>query len=204
MPALRARREDIPLLVEHFRLRCNRDDQLAVDGFTREALAVLEADLWPGNVRELERVVHRAMAVRRRGLVRPEDVRLPALRRTSPAVPASTAGTANPAPTATLTRDQAEALRLAAADGEVRRGDLMARCGISTESARRSLASLVELGLLRRLGRGRGAWYVLRKRTRREDEQRLRGNRLGVEGMSRTCFCDGERGSRDASRSRRA
>ncbi len=43
VPALRARREDIPLLVEHFRLRCNQEDQLAVDGFTRQALALLDA-----------------------------------------------------------------------------------------------------------------------------------------------------------------
>jgi two-component system response regulator HydG len=65
VPALRARREDIPLLAEHFRLRYNREDELMVDGFARPALAVLEADPWPGNVRELERVVHRAMTVRR-------------------------------------------------------------------------------------------------------------------------------------------
>jgi DNA-binding NtrC family response regulator len=43
VPALRARREDIPLLVEHFRLQCNREDELAVEGFTRQALALLEA-----------------------------------------------------------------------------------------------------------------------------------------------------------------
>ena len=124
VPALRARREDIPLLVEHFRLRCNREDQLAVDGFTRQALALLEADPWPGNVPELERVVYRAVAVRRRGAVRPEDVKLPTLRRKAPVVPAPPAEVAGPATTATLTRYQAEALRLASAGAEVRRGDL--------------------------------------------------------------------------------
>ena len=61
-----------------------------------------------------------------------------------------------------LDRYQTEALRLASAGGGVRREDVMARCGISRESARRTLASLVELGDLRRLGSGRGAWYVLR------------------------------------------
>ena len=164
VPALRARREDIPLLVDHFRRQCNREDQLAVEGVTRQALALLEADPWPGNVRELERVVYRAVAVRRRGVVRPEDVKLPDLRRKARVVPAPapTGDVAGPATTATLTRYQAEALRLAAAGGEVRRGDLMARCGISRDRARRTLASLVERGLLRRLGSGRGAWYVLR------------------------------------------
>jgi DNA-binding NtrC family response regulator len=158
VPALRARPEDIPLLVEHFRVRWNQEDDLAVDGFTREALALLEADPWPGNVRELERVVHRAMTLRRRGLVRPEDVKLPALRRQPP--PASLTG---PATTATLNPYQAEALRLASAGGGVRRETLMERCGISRETARRTLASLVELRILRRLGSGRGASYILRK-----------------------------------------
>jgi DNA-binding NtrC family response regulator len=162
VPALRARREDIPLLVEHFRLRFNREDELMVDGFTPQALAVLEADPWPGNVRELERVVHRAMAVRRRGWVQPEDVKLPALRRTSPAGPAPPDATTSPTTTEPLNPYQAEALRLASAAGGVRRETLMERRGISRETARRTLASLVELRLLRRLGSGRGAWYVLR------------------------------------------
>ena len=84
-----------------------------------------------GNVRELETVVRRAMVVRRRGVVGPENVRLPALRRKSPAVSASTASVAGPATTATLNRYQAEALRLASAGGGVCREDVMARCGIS-------------------------------------------------------------------------
>ena len=108
--------------------------------------------------------MYRAVAVRRRGAVQPEDVRLPDLRRKAPVVPAPalTAGVAGPAITATLTRYHAEALSVAAAGGEVRRGDLMARCWISRDRARRTLGSLVERGLLRRLGSGRGAGYVLR------------------------------------------
>ena len=159
VPPLRTRPEDIPLVVEHFRLKFNSDDQLAVDGFTRQALALLEADSWPGNVRELERVVHRAVTVWRRGRVEVGDVEFPELAEAPPAVPApATAGVVS----APLSRHQAEAFRMASAGGEVRRGDLMARCGISRDRARRTLASLVERGLLRRLGSGRGAWYVLR------------------------------------------
>ena len=59
-----------------------------------------------------------------------------------------------------LTWAQREALRISAEYQEVRRRDLMARCGISREVARRALASLVERGLLQRLGRGRGTRYV--------------------------------------------
>jgi hypothetical protein len=53
-----------------------------------------------------------------------------------------------------------EALRIAAARGQVRRGDLTARCGVSTESARKYLVGLVARGLLRCAGGGRGVRYV--------------------------------------------
>src|SRR5258707_339015 len=81
-PRLRARREDIELLVEHFRVSVNLGDGLGLDikGVAREAMAVLEADDWPGNVRELEAVVKRAMVCRRAGWVGPEDIVLPRLR----------------------------------------------------------------------------------------------------------------------------
>jgi DNA-binding NtrC family response regulator len=150
------------LLVERFRVRWNQEDQLAVDSFTREAPALFEADQWPGNVRDLERVVRRAMTLGRQRLVRQEDVRFPALRRQRPPTPASSAGVAGPPTAAMLNPYQTEVLRLASAGGGARRETLMERCGISRETARRTLASLVELVLLRRLGSGRGAWYVLR------------------------------------------
>ena len=93
VPPLRTRPEDIPLVVEHFRLKFNSDDQLAVDGFTRQALALLEADSWPGNVREMERVVHRAVTVRRRGRVEVEDVEFPELPRPRASSPHRSAAT---------------------------------------------------------------------------------------------------------------
>ena len=62
MPPLRARREDIALLAEHFGRGMALDlglDQFA--GFTRNALQALEDHPWPGNVRELRNVVERAV-----------------------------------------------------------------------------------------------------------------------------------------------
>jgi predicted HTH transcriptional regulator len=55
---------------------------------------------------------------------------------------------------------QHEALRIVSERHEVRRRDIIARCRTSREAARRELAGLVRLGLLRRIGRGRGARYV--------------------------------------------
>ena len=83
VPPLRERREDIALLVEHFRGKINDGDGLGLDitGVSREAMAILEGDDWPGNVRELEAVVERAMVRRRARWVTPGDLLLPKLRR---------------------------------------------------------------------------------------------------------------------------
>jgi len=62
LPALRERREDIPLLARYFlRAAAERDGRLDVMDFSAEALARLTACDWPGNVRELENVVERAV-----------------------------------------------------------------------------------------------------------------------------------------------
>jgi two-component system, NtrC family, response regulator AtoC len=63
LPALRERREDIPLLVEHFISRMNARMGLAVTGATPEALKMLVDYDWPGNVRELENCVERAIVL---------------------------------------------------------------------------------------------------------------------------------------------
>jgi predicted HTH transcriptional regulator len=65
-----------------------------------------------------------------------------------------------PAAKAVLSWLQREALRIASERSEVRRSDIVARCRISREVARRELVGLVRLGLLLRIGFGRGARYV--------------------------------------------
>jgi len=70
MPPLRDRREDIPLLVEHFfTVYCRQNDKfLSPSGesllhFNTDAMQVLNEHTWPGNVRELENVVERAVVL---------------------------------------------------------------------------------------------------------------------------------------------
>lgn len=62
-PPLRARIDDIPVLVEHFLQRFSRRHDKKLRGIEREAMAALMAYKWPGNVRELENVIERAVVL---------------------------------------------------------------------------------------------------------------------------------------------
>jgi len=61
LPPLRDRKEDIPLLVNHFIDKFNKEHHLSAEGLTEEVLARLLEYSWPGNVRELENTIERAM-----------------------------------------------------------------------------------------------------------------------------------------------
>jgi two-component system response regulator AtoC len=63
LPPLRERREDIPLLVEHFVARYNAIMGNRIHGVSPQAMAMLTDYHWPGNVRELENVIERAMVL---------------------------------------------------------------------------------------------------------------------------------------------
>ncbi|HEU5311641.1 MAG TPA: sigma-54 dependent transcriptional regulator [Candidatus Eisenbacteria bacterium] len=63
VPPLRERREDIPVLAEHFLREYSARSNRVVRGFSPRAMEALLAHPWPGNVRELENVVERAVAL---------------------------------------------------------------------------------------------------------------------------------------------
>jgi DNA-binding NtrC family response regulator len=63
LPPLRDRREDIPLLVEHFLDKYARDAGKRLTRVDPRAMSALMEHGWPGNVRELENVIHRTMLV---------------------------------------------------------------------------------------------------------------------------------------------
>ena len=75
LPALRERREDIPLLAESFLRRFSQEMGKNVVKISTEAMQRLTRHSWPGNVRELENVIERAVALETHEAVLPE--RLP-------------------------------------------------------------------------------------------------------------------------------
>jgi transcriptional regulator with PAS, ATPase and Fis domain len=73
LPALRERREDIPLLAEHFVHRISSELGRDITGITGSALKLLIAHDWPGNVRELENVIERAIVTCHNGMLDEQD-----------------------------------------------------------------------------------------------------------------------------------
>ncbi len=74
MPALRDRREDIPLLATYFVQKYSREANRPVAGISPEAYLLLKHYDWPGNVRELENAVERAVVLGSSDHIRPEDL----------------------------------------------------------------------------------------------------------------------------------
>src|SRR5262249_61018040 len=57
LPPLRERREDVPVLIDHYVRHYNQRFDRQVEGLTDESMTVLLAHHWPGNVRELRNVI---------------------------------------------------------------------------------------------------------------------------------------------------
>jgi len=63
MPPLRKRKEDIPLLADHFLRRYTQETNKKIDKVNRDAMDEMMLHQWPGNVRELENAIERAVVV---------------------------------------------------------------------------------------------------------------------------------------------
>ncbi len=74
LPPLRERRDDIPLLADHFLRRYAIKNQKPMAGFSPAAREKLEAHAWPGNIRELENVIERAVVLCRGSAIDLEDL----------------------------------------------------------------------------------------------------------------------------------
>jgi two-component system response regulator PilR (NtrC family) len=74
LPPLRERREDIPLLANHFLAKYTEQMGKSITGIARPALELLQQYDWPGNIRELENVMERAVALERTPTILPDSL----------------------------------------------------------------------------------------------------------------------------------
>lgn len=77
IPPLRERREDIPLLVQHFMIKYNRQHGKQVTGVSDDIMAAFLKLPWPGNVRELENFMDRAIALATGPVLTATDAEMP-------------------------------------------------------------------------------------------------------------------------------
>lgn len=73
LPALRERRSDIPLLVDHFVDMYSNLSGKNIRGVSKKAMEFLNNHHWPGNVRELENNIHTAVVMSKNEFLQPED-----------------------------------------------------------------------------------------------------------------------------------
>lgn len=74
LPVLRERKEDLPLLVDWFLKKMNREMGRQIQGLDSEAMEVLANYHWPGNIRELQNVIERLMILCKKDVVQVADL----------------------------------------------------------------------------------------------------------------------------------
>jgi formate hydrogenlyase transcriptional activator len=79
MPPLRERKDDIPLIAEHYARQYARKLGKRINGISPSAMEALLAYPWPGNIRELQNVVERAVILARGNVLGLSDFELPSL-----------------------------------------------------------------------------------------------------------------------------
>ncbi len=77
MPPLRDRKEDIPLLAEHFIQKYSKANSIPPRPLAPEAKQVISSHAWPGNVRELENIIHRAVLLAEGNRIEAQAIHLP-------------------------------------------------------------------------------------------------------------------------------
>ncbi|MCG6534525.1 MAG: sigma-54 dependent transcriptional regulator [Syntrophales bacterium LBB04] len=84
IPPLRSRKEDIPVLTEHFLKQFAEDNSKKISGITSEAQDILLKYDYPGNVRELENIIERAVVIARDPFISLEDLPFPSIQEQVP------------------------------------------------------------------------------------------------------------------------
>ena len=172
VPPLRERRDDIPLLVQHFLRKVARANGLPVKSVSHDALKFLYNHDWVGNVRELENVIERAVILCDGDEIRPQDLPEELFQKSLPGItdkPSQEApsgremnGARDLLPYLGLNSRQVKAINFIRKNGYITNDYYIQINQISDRHARRDLSQLVELEIVARVGGGRSTRYVLR------------------------------------------
>jgi two-component system response regulator AtoC len=178
VPALRERKQEIPDLVEAFRAQAYAAGQTRAEGFTPDALDELYRRDWPGNLRELRNAVLRALVLAHGRPVTREDVLGVAVG--PPAAEPAVAPGPAAVSAALLAEDRRGLLHaLLRERGSISTQEYVERAGVSPRTGLRDLDELVKAGVVRRVGRRRGARYHLRAVAKENEELTETGPRSG-------------------------
>lgn len=79
LPALRERKEDLSLLINHFVDMYSKENHKNISGVSEDAFSTLTGYRWPGNIRELENIIERAVILDRDGVITKDDLPEPIL-----------------------------------------------------------------------------------------------------------------------------
>ncbi len=74
LPTLRERKEDIPLLVNHFLKKYSEENNKKIKGIDNKFMEYLMDHNWPGNIRELENTIHRAVILSNSDMLNPDNL----------------------------------------------------------------------------------------------------------------------------------
>ena len=187
LPPLRKRKEDIPLLVEHFVGKFSRREggRQRVTGCTLEALEKLRSHSWPGNVRELENIIERALILAKGDRIEARDLDF--------GPRAHTLGGTGPQPLVTGAEGQSDAAAQTVDSGCDESKPLSARL---LDEEKREIIAAVEksnsniAGAARLLGINRSTLYY---RMRKHGLEHLLPTKVGVGGGGQPDSADTER-----------
>jgi DNA-binding NtrC family response regulator len=139
LPPLRDRREDIPLLVEHFLDKYARDAGKRITRVDPQAMEALAQHGWPGNVRELENVIHRTLLVSAGLELTREDLPAGIGGETAPRPSSSSGDAAGPSAAMTLEEMERDAIVRAMEGNDGNLSDVARQLGIGRSTLYRKL-----------------------------------------------------------------
>jgi diguanylate cyclase (GGDEF)-like protein len=166
VPPLRARKEEIPALADHFLEAHRRSERTTGKRLSPAAMDRLFSHDWPGNVRELRNTIERALVIARADEVQEDEIVFPDPTTEERPRPAPPSGA--PAPPSArdpghvdLNPRQRKLLEILARRESITNREYVDLVGVSSRTGNRDLHELIERGLILQIGKRRAAIYRL-------------------------------------------